>query len=317
MQSDKDLITDGQGDQPGFQFAPFDPDQGLPGIIRPDFFYQSTPRELNPVRIAPLPPTEPAAYEIHKEGVRRAVADIRKGCLQKVVLTRRFSVPFEGGPLQLFNRLMPTFPGAFRYLWYHPEYGCWAGASPEALMTFDGSQALTVSLAGTFPAENGKEPEWTRKEREEQQMVTDYILKRYEDYGPAPEVSGPFSVKAGSLWHLRTDIGAELTAAAAKELVRKLHPTPAICGVPPEQARECIQRLENYDREFYCGYVGINDLEGSGTLQYFVNLRCAQLRDGKAYLYVGGGITADSDPEQEWEETRHKSRTMLSVLNSP
>lgn len=118
-----------------------------------------------------------------------------------------------------------------------------------------------------------------------------------------------------------------------KKLIMAIHPTPAVCGLPKESAKKFILENENYNREFYTGFLGeLNlkkTLQRSGnrknrenqayasiikTSALFVNLRCMKLENNNVVLFVGGGITKDSDPEAEWEETRNKAQTMKAVL---
>jgi isochorismate synthase len=95
-------------------------------------------------------------------------------------------------------------------------------------------------------------------------------------------------------------------------LIDALHPTPAVCGLPKESAKEFILENEGYDRSFYTGFLGELSVENRSNL--FVNLRCMQVKDATYYIYIGGGITSASVPEKEWEETVAKSKVMLRVL---
>ena len=119
------------------------------------------------------------------------------------------------------------------------------------------------------------------------------------------------TVKNGAVYHLRTNYSFELPTYKWNALIDSLHPTPAVCGSPRELAMELIRDFEHHDREFYTGLVGI---KGLTRLEIFVNLRCMQvLGDGYA-LYVGGGITKDSDLASEWRETENKSQTLLNII---
>ena len=89
------------------------------------------------------------------------------------------------------------------------------------------------------------------------------------------------------------------------ELIHSLHPTPAVCGIPLESSRNYILKNEGYNRDFYAGYIG---LETPDFDKYFVNLRCARLYNNGALLFVGGGITAQSNPQKEWTETELKAK---------
>ena len=91
-----------------------------------------------------------------------------------------------------------------------------------------------------------------------------------------------------------------------------LHPTSAVCGMPQEPALDFLRKHEEYDRAFYSGYLGPVNIENETNI--FVNLRCMQLLSQKAILYAGAGVTIDSDPEKEWQETEMKLQTLLNVL---
>jgi isochorismate synthase len=99
----------------------------------------------------------------------------------------------------------------------------------------------------------------------------------------------------------------------AAELLLKLHPTPAVGGIPKNASLEFIKANEGYDREFYSGFLGPMDPKKGSRL--YVNLRCLQLLEKDALLYAGAGITAGSNPESEWDETEHKLRTLLHPLS--
>ena len=119
--------------------------------------------------------------------------------------------------------------------------------------------------------------------------------------------------------HLRTKVEGELLEKAdLKSLIRALHPTPAVCGLPRNIARDFIIKNENYNRSFYTGFLGELNLKKSNTAiqtsQLYVNLRCMEINHNKALIYVGGGITKDSIPKNEWKETVSKSETMKKVL---
>jgi isochorismate synthase len=96
-------------------------------------------------------------------------------------------------------------------------------------------------------------------------------------------------------------------------LTKVLHPTPAVCGTPQKVAKVFIHKNENYDREYYTGFLGpVSGLEDRSDL--YVNVRCMKMGTKTAFLYVGGGITEASQPLEEWEETQDKLQTMLQVL---
>lgn len=209
--------------------------------------------------------------------------------------------------IHTYIELLKQHPSAFVYLWYEAEKSCWMGASPELLLMKKGDRLETVSLAGTKSPEN----EWTEKEIEEQKIVTDYIMDAMRDL-PDLEKSETITVQAGKFQHLKNFISSSVTQDfKIDELLSELHPTPAVCGLPKKEAFDYIISNENYDRSFYTGYAG---METSDFKIYFVNLRCAEFFSDSIKIYVGGGITADSQPEKEWQETELKSGTIINAL---
>jgi isochorismate synthase len=133
-------------------------------------------------------------------------------------------------------------------------------------------------------------------------------------------VSSPYSVQAGNLWHIKTDIAATIGSDSnLEEIIKSLHPTSAVCGLPKAEAKDFILQNESYDRSYYSGFLGeLNiDLATFRTEQsdLFVNLRCMKINDKYVELFIGCGITKDSVPEAEFIETVNKSMTMRKVLN--
>ena len=128
-------------------------------------------------------------------------------------------------------------------------------------------------------------------------------------------LGGAESVRAGNLWHLKSEIkGKLLSKAKIGDIVTALHPTPAVCGIPMQAAKTFIMDNENYERTYYTGFLGELNIGDSKETHLFVNLRCMELASEKATIFVGGGITSASDPESEWTETQNKSMTMLNII---
>ena len=200
-----------------------------------------------------------------------------------------------------------------------PGVGTWIGATPERLLTTSENSLTTVALAGTQAKPTNlplKTVSWGAKEVREQALVSDYIRAFFQKVGAEWDEDGPQTVSAGNVVHLQTTFRAKVDQDQQVTLVNQvfdhLHPTSAVCGMPKEQALDFILEHEMYDRSFYSGFLGPIRLDG--LCQLFVNLRCMQLNEDKARLYVGAGITAESIPQAEWQETVLKSQTLLSVL---
>ncbi|MED2933316.1 chorismate-binding protein, partial [Bacillus wiedmannii] len=124
----------------------------------------------------------------------------------------------------------------------------------------------------------------------------------------------PSVIHSEAMWHLSTEVKGELKDpnTTSLELAIALHPTPAVCGTPMEEAREAIQKIEPFDREFFTGMLGWSDLNGDG--EWIVTIRCAEVQENTLRLYAGAGVVAESKPEDELAETSAKFQTMLKAL---
>jgi isochorismate synthase len=244
--------------------------------------------------------------------VEKAVSVLKETGMKKVVLSRKQGFPKKASDLEILSNLLDQYTKANCYFFYHPKVGKWMGATPEILVRVEEGKLQTMSLAGTAMYKENEVHEWGKKEIEEQELVTDFIINSLDENGALNiQKSKVNTVRAGSLIHLSTDITASVAMDDKSNMIDALHPTPAVCGMPRDQAMEFILQNENYDRSFYTGYFGIVD---QNSANFFVNLRCMQLYDQEVDLYVGGGITALSDPKSEYEETVNKLLTMKKVL---
>lgn len=262
------------------------------------------------------------------ENVRQAVETIQLGHIQKIVLSRTKQIALSGDfeVLSAFEKLCQAYPNAFVSVVSLPEEGAiWLGATPETLVSVDAKNIFrTVSLAGTqssydvqgkpIPASEGR---WTQKEIEEQAIVSRYIIECFKKIRLREYVeSGPKTVIAGNLMHLRTDYAVDKEAVNFPQLgtvmLELLHPTSAVCGMPKFPALQFILDHESHPREYYSGFFGPVNIQQESHL--FVNLRTMKITDDQATLYAGAGITEDSIPEREWQETEMKYQTLLDVI---
>lgn len=257
--------------------------------------------------------------------VRAGLGAIEAGQLEKVVPSRirEIEIPPDGDLLMYFQLLVARYPQALVSLVSSTATGTWLGASPELLVSQDQAGTFrTVALAGTQPYVPGtdiKKISWTQKDIEEQAFVSRYIincfkkirLREYEEHGPR-------TYRAGNLLHLKTEYTVDTKATHFPELasvmLKLLHPTSAVCGMPLEPALAFLRTHEMHARDLYAGFIGPVDIAGGTHL--YVNLRCMQWLGGRARLYAGAGVTADSDPAAEWNETEMKINTILKVLHA-
>lgn len=294
------------------------------GTATPETFQQSGKLKLH-ITKAPAPRSEQTSNH-YQQLVSEGVSAIENGLFEKIVPSRRqsFEIPGETDILDVFDRLCQRDPQALITLVSTPETGTWMGASPELLVNVNSKSIFkTSALASTQvyqPGTDLKTVLWNQKEIEEQAMVTRYIVNtcfkkvRIREY----EEIGPKTFRAGNLLHLKTDFIIDMAATNFMQLgtvaLRLLHPTSAVCGMPMEPALKFLQDREGYDRELYTGYWGPVNVDQETHI--YVNLRCMRAGQQEAILYAGAGVTIDSNPVLEWEETVNKMNTMKQVILS-
>ena len=317
--------------QSGFIFAPF-----VPGIknktllIRPDMVFRGYQEMANysggyrkeDIKLSDKKDDgyNPASKEEFLRAVSSIINKIGQGEAEKVVYSRTLvqEMDFETShPAILLMEMHKRYPHAFCYLFFTPETGFWLGASPELLLEKKAKKYRTMALAGT--REKSGEPKmnknWPRKDVDEQAFVSKYIEDTLIDLQVSNyKRSDPYTFAAGNVEHLRSDFEFPVESLSGRmaEFIRVLHPTPAICGKPKAKALQLIREYEKYDRTYYCGFLGPLNIQDE--THFFVNLRCMKLQKHAAILFVGGGITKDSEPEAEWNETKLKAETLLSVI---
>ncbi|GAB4031903.1 chorismate-binding protein [Spirosoma gilvum] len=275
----------------------------------------------------------PNAQEQYVQNVAEAVGAMQRGEFRKVVLSRTKQVLFADAPnaVALFDTLCEKYPNAFVSAVSIPEKGqIWISATPERLVSQNADGIFqTAALAGTQSAFNPdgtakRPPEamWSQKEIEEQAIVCRYIIECFKKIRLREYIEeGPKSVIAGNLMHLGTSFTVDTQAVRYPQLgtvmLRLLHPTSAVCGTPRDVAFQFIHQHETHDREFYSGFLGpvnIDTNQEGPSSHVFVHIRCMKLEGKQATLYAGAGITEDSVPEREWQETEMKCQTLLSVM---
>ena len=257
------------------------------------------------------------------ELINKTIDGIKDSTFQKVVIARNRSIKLPGqfNSFDLFNSLSDRYNNAFVYMTFIPGIGSWMGTTPETLINIDRNNKFqTVALAATQAYEDDIDLEdttWSQKDIEEQAMVCRYIincfkkirLREFEEIGPRTHLSG-------NLVHLKTDYNIDIDKVAFPQLgsvmLELLHPTSAVCGMPKEPAKAFIENYENFDREYFSGFLGPVNLLGETNI--FVNLRCMKVAKDIATFYAGAGIIVNSNPEKEWNETEIKMLTLLKVI---
>ena len=242
--------------------------------------------------------------------VEEGIGCLKQGLAKKIVLSRIISFSQQGLTAEsIFNSFNEKFPNATVFAFIDEHQAQWVGASPELLFRKRGNSYTTISLAGTRKA--GSNEEWGAKEIQEQKLVTDFIQHELEMLGADKIICGEIQTRnAGSIEHLCNEITFEYFGEW-NNVMKSLHPTPAVCGMPRNEAKAIIRKIETHNREYYTGLIGIEQGE---NVDVYVILRCLKIEDGKLHVYVGAGITKDSVPELEARETRWKAESLTDVI---
>ncbi|MDH6304125.1 isochorismate synthase [Parabacteroides sp. PF5-5] len=256
--------------------------------------------------------------EDYAERFASFIHPIREKQFRKLVLSRSIDIPREEGfsPVRAFLHACSKYTRSYVYLCHTPQTGTWLGSTPEMLLCGEGNVWNTVAIAGTQPLLEGALPKsWDDKNLIEQMLVSFYIRTQLSSFGIHPAENGPYTVRAGELAHLRTDFHFSLPDTnLLGNLLKLLHPTPAVSGLPKEEAYRFILDHEGYNRRYYSGFIGQLDPEKKSDL--YVNLRCMNIHSNSFTLYAGGGLLPSSVLEQEWKETEDKLQTMLYLTKA-
>lgn len=212
-----------------------------------------------------------------------------------------------------FLHLCDMQASTYNYLLYIPNTGLWLGASPELFLRKGEHAIETVSLAGTM--KYAERIDWKEKDLNEQDIVSNYILEHLNEFKvKGIEKKGPQTVSAGQVSHLKTIFRFPKDGVHGQlgRFVNALHPTPAVCGYPKDLSKQYILETEMHERGLYAGFLG--SIQPDGQFAFYVNIRCMQYFANGSGLYVGGGITALSELEAEYNETVLKAENLLRIL---
>jgi isochorismate synthase len=255
-----------------------------------------------------ISPSKTNYLELVEEGIKT----VKDEQLEKVVLSRmeKLKLPDSFSPTEHFTKLCTHYPKAFVSLIYTPQSKIWLGASPELLVKTNNNEIQSVALAGTLSDQNRSDI--SAKDSLEQAIVARFIREKFEKLNISFRETAPEVINTGYLNHIRTKFQGTKKQISLTQLIKELHPTPAICGYPKDKAKSFILEKENNNRHLYGGFLG--PVNHPDQVELYVNLRCMQIIDNHGYLYAGAGILEDSIPEDEWAETVRKMDTIRSLL---
>ena len=251
--------------------------------------------------------------------VEKGIQAINRNEVSKVVLARTKTIGFNKAVdfARVYKNLCLQNLNAFVTMVAIPNNGIWIGASPELLLEkYIKGSARSIALAGTRK-KTATKSSWGEKELNEQLMVSTFIetvLAKSEIY--EYKKNGPQTSIAGEMEHIQTEfifnIGNNKVLNFNK-IAQELHHSPAICGDQRQAALDFILANESFNRDYFCGYLG--PINTANYSKLFINIRCIQFWQNTGVLYAGAGITGDSVPEDEWQETNLKCDTILKALN--
>ena len=300
----------------GFVIAPFQCNKETPlCLIQPDRYHtiEISDKELSNIKHNEI------VSSIYTDDYRirfKTFSDaLQNNRFEKLVLSRKQTIDkYEIDIEKSFLDACSRYKHSYVYLFYTPITGVWMGSTPEILLSNVSGKWQTVALAGTQSLKNGELPEkWDVKNQKEQALVSSYIRDLLKEYDANVEETSPYSVKAGELSHIRTDFYFSLANTnKLGSLLKSLHPTPAVCGMPKKEAYHFINDNEGYSRKYYSGFIGV--IDPNNTTNLFVHLRCIHFEESGYTLYAGGGLLASSNLQDEWVETEKKMHTMKNIL---
>ncbi|WP_338449203.1 isochorismate synthase [Niallia oryzisoli] len=275
---------------------------------------------FDPISLVDQLEVKPDAW---KQSVTQVVEGLKKGPLKKVVLARELRLVFNR-KIQIepvLDRLLNEQKNSYVFA-LESEGDCFIGASPERLVKKDQDQVFSTCLAGSIArGKNEAEDEQLGhslltddKNLIEHQYVVDMIKEAMEDTCSKVTLpSKPQLLKLKHIQHLYTPvIGKADEHTSLLSLVEKLHPTPALGGLPKMPAVAKIREVEELDRGFFAGPIGWLDYKGNG--EFAVAIRSGLIQGNEASIFAGCGLVEDSIAETEYEETNIKFKPMLSAL---
>ncbi len=258
-----------------------------------------------------------------KKTVKDAVQVIKSTSIDKIVLARELRLKFEDTIMAeaVLENLLKYQDTSYVFS-LESGRDCFIGASPERLVKKEGNQILSTCLAGSIGRGSTDEEDKhlgskllnDPKNLQEHRYVVEMIKQALGQEGlPVHVPETPVLMKTKDIQHLYTPVTARGNEGVSLfRLIAKLHPTPALGGLPKKEAVEWIRENEALERGLYAGPIGWIDSRGNG--EFAVAIRSALLQGDEASLYAGCGIVEGSDPEEEYQETEIKFKPMLNAL---
>src|SRR6516225_3392598 len=271
----------------------------------------------------PLPRSNFSREEFER-AVKRAKEYIAAGDVFQVVLSQRFESPFEGEPLDFYRCLRFINPSPYMFCLNFGADFSLVGSSPEMHVRLSDGTVEIRPIAGTRA--RGLTPEQDEanaaqlfgdpKERAEHIMLVDLArndVGRVAEFGSVRVTEFMQIERYSHVMHIVSNVVGRLRSSCSVfDAVRATFPAGTVSGAPKIRAMQIISELEKTRRGCYAGAIGYFGFDGN--FDSCIALRCAVLKNGRAYFQAGAGIVSDSDPRREYEETVNKAQAMMNAL---
>lgn len=267
--------------------------------------------------------TSNISHERYLSNVEKSKEYIKNGDIFQIVPSQRIEVESMADPYDVYRMLRSTNPSPYLYYFKHPDYNI-AGASPEKLLSVTDGICMTKPIAGTI--RRGETPEADLvnekilindpKERAEHTMLVDLgrnDIGKVSKFGSVHVENLMHIERYSRVMHIVSDVYGELQEGrTAVDALMSVLPAGTLSGAPKIRAMEIIDELETTRRGLYGGTVGY--LAFDGNIDTCIAIRTVLFRNGKAYVQAGGGVVADSVPENEYQESRNKAYAVVKAI---
>ncbi|MFC2082353.1 isochorismate synthase MenF [Bacteroidota bacterium] len=264
-------------------------------------------------------------FEQWSSVINDALKNISDDKVKKIVISREVSLEFDHKPHmpEIIEKLGEKYPDCYIFI-FRSGNSIFFGASPEKLLTIKNNHLETAALAGSIKRGISKSDDEllaktllsSTKNLAEQKAVTEFVINAIAEHiNNLSYEKNPVVKKLENIQHLWTPITGELKPdISIFDIIQKLHPTPAVCGVPCSESLRLIDEYEDHSRGLYSGVIGWLNFENEADLA--VGIRSALLNENKLYAYSGCGIVEGSDPSAEYEESNLKLKPILSLFEN-
>jgi menaquinone-specific isochorismate synthase len=257
--------------------------------------------------------------------INYALKNISDKTVEKIVLARYIDLELSEQPLitTMLTHLEKEYKDCYTFACKLGN-SIFFGSTPEKLFSINDGVLQTDALAGSFPRDESDSIDMMlqnqllndKKNLYEHNAVTTFLSNQLLPLSDELEIEkNPVVKKLSNIQHLYTPIKAKIKQGVSIfEILEKLYPTPAVCGIPPQKSKELIEEIENFERGLYAGAIGWIGL--NNTAEVYVGIRSAIIKEKHVRAFAGGGIVSGSNSKDEFNETNLKLKPILSLFSN-